>query len=192
VDASLPPQGLVTTSVIVSASLIAAVTDVLRFKVYNVLTFPLMLSGLLFHATVGGESGLYASTMGLGAALFLLMLPYVFGILGAGDVKFVAALGAWVGIYPMLAMLLIGCVVTGVYGVGVMLFYGGHRQVWNNLIIICLRLRAFGRTFSGDDAVEPVQLIARQDDRRRRLIPFTAMVSVGVLLTLLLMRGLSG
>ena len=36
------------------AALIAAVTDVRSFKVYNSLTIPLLLSGLVYHGFVGG------------------------------------------------------------------------------------------------------------------------------------------
>ena len=46
---------------------VAAVTDLWRFKVYNWLTLPLMASGLLYHASVGGLPGLGAS---VGALLF--------------------------------------------------------------------------------------------------------------------------
>ena len=46
------------------AALIAAVTDVWKFKVYNLLTFPLLASGLLYHAIYGGTPGLAGSIVG--------------------------------------------------------------------------------------------------------------------------------
>ncbi len=44
----------VPIALILMAALVAGVTDVWKFKVYNLLTFPLAASGLLYHAINGG------------------------------------------------------------------------------------------------------------------------------------------
>lgn len=93
--------------VVFLASCWAAVTDVWRFKVYNILTFPLLVSGLLYHLFTGGMSGLGNSTAGLLFGFGTLLMPYVMGAVGAGDVKFFAAIGAWLGYLPMLPILFI-------------------------------------------------------------------------------------
>src|SRR5438552_1328783 len=80
------------------AALIAAVTDVWKFKVYNLLTLPLLASGLLYHAINGGTPGLAGSVVGALAGFGLMILLYTIGGMGAGDVKFVTALGAWLGL----------------------------------------------------------------------------------------------
>jgi len=73
---------------------IAAVTDLRRRKVYNVLTFPTMAVGLILNTWLDGLTGLLVAVAGLllGGALFLL--PVAAGGRGAGDLKLLAALGA--------------------------------------------------------------------------------------------------
>ena len=51
----------VPIAMVLLASLIAAVTDVWKFKVYNLLTFPLLASGLTYHTFYGGAAGLAGS-----------------------------------------------------------------------------------------------------------------------------------
>jgi prepilin peptidase CpaA len=78
-------------------ALVAAVIDFRRFRVPNALTFPLCISGLVFHAVVNGLSGLQYSAGGIMAGVLILLLFYVLGVMGAGDVKLLAAIGAWIG-----------------------------------------------------------------------------------------------
>ncbi len=103
--------------------------------------------------------------------------------MGAGDVKFVAAVGAWLGLEPMVLVLLIGCLATGLYAFAVIIYHGGYRLAWVNLQLAILRIVLIGKHFGADDDVETVQAMAKEDDRRQRLIPFTAMITVGVIAT---------
>ena len=43
--------------VVLAASVLAALTDVWKFKVHNYLTLPLLVSGLLYHGSVEGLAG---------------------------------------------------------------------------------------------------------------------------------------
>jgi prepilin peptidase CpaA len=74
-----------------------AFIDLRTRRVPNILTIPLAALGLACAA--GGVTILTFQAACLGIALgFLLMLPgYVFGATGAGDVKLLAAAGAWLG-----------------------------------------------------------------------------------------------
>jgi Flp pilus assembly protein protease CpaA len=159
------------------------VTDVWRFKVYNTLTFPLLGAGLLYHAAVGGTAGLSHSFTGLLFGLGVLLVPYTQGWMGAGDVKFVAAVGAWLGLEPMVSVLVIGGLATGLYSSAVIVYHGGYRQAWVNLQLAVMRLTLIGKHFGADDDVETVQAMAKEDNRRQRLIPFSAMITVGVITT---------
>ena len=59
--------------VVAVALTIAAITDLRQFKVYNVLTFPLIISGILFHAVTPWGEGFGFTLLGvlLGFGLFL-------------------------------------------------------------------------------------------------------------------------
>ncbi len=80
-----------------AASIVAVYTDTRHGLITNRLTFPTMALGLVLHAVVGGWTGLGTAALGCAAGLGLLIIPFLLGGLGAGDVKLMAALGAVVG-----------------------------------------------------------------------------------------------
>ena len=76
--------------------IIAAVIDGIQLKVPNWLTFPMILSGWIFSFCWMGWPGLGWSLLGTGVWLALLLPPYAVGGMGAGDVKLLAGVGAWI------------------------------------------------------------------------------------------------
>jgi prepilin peptidase CpaA len=82
---------------LVSAVLIAAaVIDGWKFKVPNWLTFPFVIGGWIYSASQFGWEGLGRSLVGTVVGLGLLLPAYAIGGMGAGDVKLLAGVGAWV------------------------------------------------------------------------------------------------
>ncbi len=166
--------------VIAGCALWAAITDVSKFKVYNYLTIPCFVGGLVYGALMYGLSGFL---FGLGGALLglgILIMPYLMGGLGAGDVKFVMAIGTWLGPVLLLPAIIIGCSATGMYSLVLISRQGGFRGAWLNLRLMFMRLSTIGKHLTFEDDFEAVQSVAQRDDRRGRLIPFSAMVSVGI------------
>lgn len=83
---------------LVSAVLIfAAYIDGKQLKVPNWITFPMVFSGLLYHSVAHGWAGASASLLGIGCGLLCLLPLYSIGGMGAGDVKLMAGIGAWLG-----------------------------------------------------------------------------------------------
>ena len=76
---------------------IAAYIDWKEHRVPNWLTFSAWGLGILFHVSMSGTAGLGASLMGSVVGLATLIVPYALCGMGAGDVKLMAAVGAWVG-----------------------------------------------------------------------------------------------
>jgi prepilin peptidase CpaA len=76
--------------------------DLKTRRIPNFLTFGIALSGLAFQSVWFGWNGLSEGALGLLLGFSLLFIPYLFGGLGAGDVKALAAMGAWLG--PVLVM----------------------------------------------------------------------------------------
>ncbi|HZK18678.1 MAG TPA: prepilin peptidase [Clostridia bacterium] len=77
----------------------AVCTDLYRGKIYNLLVYPSMVIALVALTIKGGLGGLAAGVVGLAAGLLLLMIPFVLGGMGAGDVKLLALVGAFKGPY---------------------------------------------------------------------------------------------
>jgi prepilin peptidase CpaA len=75
----------------------ACVTDVRTRRIPNALTFGAAALGLAFHGVAGGFAGLWTAALGwlVGVALFLPF--FLLRGMGGGDVKLLAALGAWLG-----------------------------------------------------------------------------------------------
>ena len=83
---------------LVSAILIwAAYIDGKQLRVPNWMTFPMVLAGLAYNTWAGGWGGLEASLAGMAVGLLCLLPLYAVGGMGAGDVKLMAGIGAWLG-----------------------------------------------------------------------------------------------
>jgi prepilin peptidase CpaA len=79
------------------ALLISLLTDIKHRKILNVVTLPLILFGLSYFTFINGWEGFLFSGKGFLVGLSLLLIPYVLGGMGAGDVKLMAAIGSMTG-----------------------------------------------------------------------------------------------
>ncbi len=168
-------------AVVLVAALAAAVLDVWKFKVYNAVTLPLLVSGLLYHGVLGGAVELAGSLLGVVFGFGILIGFYVMGGMGAGDVKLMAAVGAWLGMPSTFFVFIASSLATGIYAIVLVLAYGKLTETWVNLQIVWYRLTVIGRHLGAEDKVETE---VNRADRRSRLIPFAAMVALGVVATL--------
>ena len=75
---------------------VAAVIDGWKLKVPNWITFPMILTGWVYSFASGGWTGLGWSLLATFFGLALLYGIYMVGGMGAGDVKLLAGIGAWV------------------------------------------------------------------------------------------------
>jgi len=162
--------------VIYAASTLATITDVRRFRVANALTLPLLASGLIYHAAMEGWSGLGQSLMGAAFGFLVLLLPYAAGGMGAGDVKFLAAVGAWLGLPMTYHVLIAAAIAGGVYALILTIATGRFRETWH-------RFRAI-LTATPAPPESSVTRVVTEADRRQKLVPFAAMVAVGLVFTL--------
>lgn len=106
---------LLATIILTVVVLAVAFTDLGERRIPNVIVFPAALIGLALNASRGWQ-GLWFGGKGLAIGFALLFIPHLFRAMGAGDVKFLAAVGAFVGsvdvfrvwllallVYPLLA-----------------------------------------------------------------------------------------
>ena len=90
---------------IVAASVyftLACTTDTFKSKIPNLLNACLLIAGIVLGIMALGMHGFLLSLSGLGLGIGLLLLPYLMGGMGAGDVKALGALGALTGPYDLL------------------------------------------------------------------------------------------
>ncbi len=111
----------------------ATVTDLQAARIPNALTVTSGLLGLLAHATLPGGFGWSTSLGGMAAGLAVFFPFFALGGLGGGDVKLMAALGAWVGWPAVLSLALYTALAGGVVAIGVAVAHGYLRQALRNL-----------------------------------------------------------
>ncbi|HEY1066525.1 MAG TPA: A24 family peptidase, partial [Pirellulales bacterium] len=100
------PTQLVPLIIVAVFVLAAALVDMWKLRVYNVLTIPLMIAGLAFHTYFNGAAGFGVSLGGMVFGFAVLLAPYMMGGMTNGDVKLLVAIGAWLG-FPLVMIVFI-------------------------------------------------------------------------------------
>jgi len=88
----------------------AAFTDWRMRRIPNGITVPAAILGVAYHALFPSGSGMVFGLSGFAVGFLLLLLPYILGGGGMGDVKLLAALGSWLGPYWILVALAAGTI----------------------------------------------------------------------------------
>lgn len=129
------PVWVVTVTLVV-----AAVIDGMKLKVPNWITFPMIASGWIYSTAFSpfaGWEGLFLSLIGTAVGLAVLMPAYAVGGMGAGDVKLMAGVGAWMWGTVTLYAFAVSAIVGGVMAVVMVLSQGAwqkHKnQFWSIL-----------------------------------------------------------
>jgi len=123
---------------------VSAVSDLRTRRIPNAVTFGGAALAFAFFLTQHGVRGLGWSVLGwtIGCALFLPF--FLLRGMGAGDVKLLALIGAWLGPLLVLRVALYGAIAGGVVGVVVALYHGYLRQALWNMWFLVLYWRTNG------------------------------------------------
>ncbi|MBN1590227.1 MAG: prepilin peptidase [Pirellulales bacterium] len=130
--------------VLVSVILIAAaIIDGWKLKVPNWLTFPMVFSGWAMSTYLFGWEGLIGSLIGTAVGLALLLPLYAIGGMGAGDVKLLAGVGAWVWGWVTFYAFCFSAVIGGLIALGMVLYHkkfhhhmGQFRAILTEILVV--------------------------------------------------------
>ncbi len=101
--------------------------DLKEHRIPNILTFSALIAGVLLQLLLQGWDGLLYSLSGL-AVGFLILIPfYIKGGMGAGDVKLMAAAGAFLGFKGALLAVGLTLFAGSIMGVFLLVLLGGIR-----------------------------------------------------------------
>jgi prepilin peptidase CpaA len=156
-------------------ALAAVVFDVRTRRIPNALTFGAAGAGLAFALMTGGLSAAAGSLLGwiVGAGLFFPI--FALRGMGAGDVKLLAALGAWLGAVDVLYLALFASMAGGVVALAVAMSRGYLGRAFANLWLMLMHWRVAGPS--------PVPGLTLRDTRAPRLA-YAIPIAIGVLCTL--------
>ena len=156
----------------VLVALAGAVNDVRSARIPNRLTYTALLLALPLRTTLLGLSGLKSGAIGLLVAGGLFLLLFVMGAMGGGDMKLMAAMGAWVGSTQVVRLILVAALAGGVLAIGRIIFSNMVGQTLRNTVqLTCYR-------FTSGLQPHPEFNVQSPDSKR---IPFGVAIAVGAL-----------
>lgn len=115
--------------------------DVLFRRVFNWLVILGIAAKAVGLAIAADTSPVFAqqwpaALAGMGLAFVFMLAFYVFRAMGAGDVKFFAVLGFWLGTAPLLPIWLAGSLLAGIHGLIGFFYKNGVMGQWVALQLI--------------------------------------------------------
>jgi prepilin peptidase CpaA len=166
---------------VVVFTLTAAVTDFRTKKIPNRLTVPAFAAALVYHGAVGAWTGgwggfgaaLLTSLGGFGVGFGILLLLWLIGGGGAGDVKLMGAIGAWLGPWNTLVVFFVSTIFVIVMSaafLGYQLIAKGMTKTKSRYMSAEGNAKS-SRGLSAEDA-------ATNRKVRRRLLPFGVPVAL--------------
>jgi prepilin peptidase CpaA len=158
--------------------IVGAVIDGIKLKVPNWLTFPMIISGWVYSSSAAAWTGdpwwcgLGWSVLGMSVGLLLLLPAYAIGGMGAGDVKLMAGVGAWVHVTHTFYAFCAAAIVGGVLAVAMVLIRGAWRKHTNNFWMI------LGEIMTIRDASELSEIAAKRKSSML-LLPYGIPIAIG-------------
>src|SRR5437764_1449894 len=150
----------------------AAVIDGLKLRVPNWLTFHLVIGGLAYSAWIDGGAGLLRGSAGAALGLGLLLPLYAIGGMGAGDVKLLAGIGAWVGPALTVGAFVTSALTGGLMALAMVAWSGQYVRHW-------VQFQAIGHEILA--VRDPAKLAESAAARKptMMLLPYAIPLSVG-------------
>jgi len=100
---------------------VATWTDWKQRKIYNKLLGPAFLIALILQVVQKGWPGIWTCLLGSLVGLSILLIPYLLGGMGAGDVKLLAVIGAFGGVNLVITSFIYGALLGGLVSLVILL-----------------------------------------------------------------------
>jgi prepilin peptidase CpaA len=149
--------------------------DIRTNRIPNYLTLGCALAGLGYQLGFHGLSGLADGLLGMALGFGLLIFFYLLGGMGAGDVKALAALGAWLGPWQTL-LLFVYMAFSGLLVILVFLWWKG--LLWGKIQRLWQFLLSWVLLRSHQSTPTPAPSPPAKKDR----IPYGAALALGMII----------
>jgi prepilin peptidase CpaA len=155
----------------------AAVEDLRTRRIRNWLTFSLLITGVAQSFLPGRTVSPGDSALGLLVGLALPLLLFLIGALGGGDVKLLAAIGAWMGVAGILQVFAVEAILGMLMVLAQAAVAGRLPTLLRNSAVVAINLRHLNEM--GLDHVRATGLSCRSVDRP---LPFAVPVFAATLI----------
>jgi len=158
---------------------VCLVTDLAERKIYNIVVLIGLAAALVLNLLeLGLKTGLLQTFSGFLTGILLLFIPFALGGIGAGDIKMLGTVGAFLGSSLVVQVMLASALAGGVYAIIVMLknksllrrMNSIYRAIWCSIIV---RERTYLESLQ-DSAAE------------QQTIPYGAAITAGVIIIYLM------
>ncbi len=160
--------------------IVAAVIDGIQLKVPNWLTFPMIFSGWIFSAITYGMAGegwyvgLGWSLAGTAIGLALLLPAYAIGGMGAGDVKLMAGIGAWVHCWITFYAFCLSAIIGAIIAIGMVVIAGKTKKHKSQFVSIVNEIMTVRNP-------ETLATIAAERKSTMMLLPYGIPICIGTI-----------
>ncbi|VEF46230.1 Flp pilus assembly protein, protease CpaA [Bacillus freudenreichii] len=155
--------------------IISVVTDLRSRKILNIVTLPAILAALIYHSLTFGLGGFLFTGKGFLVGLGLLLIPFFMRGIGAGDVKLLAAIGAWKGALFVLYTGVYAGIIGGLVAIVILIKNGRLSSTLKDMLFALMFLRGANGSLqipaAGHSSIS---------------IPYAIPIALGALLTFLM------
>jgi prepilin peptidase CpaA len=161
-------------ALLISVGSLSAIFDLKVRKIPNWLILVGALSGIVLNG-INGLNSFSQSLAGLAVGILVLLLPFAFGWIGAGDVKFFGVIGSILGVSWLPRVFFYSALVAGViallYVIGGSVRFGRIKDLWTDLKLGVISL--------GQVMPEPVAVRSRE---RGDSVPWGVAFAIGTII----------
>jgi prepilin peptidase CpaA len=163
---------------------LAAAVDLRWRRIPNALTGMLALLGLLQSFTAGHTVSPWQSILGLLTGAALLLALFAIGAVGGGDLKLLAASGAWLGPKLVFQVFLVEAVLGMIIVLITCAIHGRLRLLMNNSLLLATNIAHVNQL--GTEHVQETGASLRSVDRP---LPYAVPIFLATLIVLSFGRG---
>lgn len=170
--------------------IMAASFDVKKNKIPNFLTFPLIIMGLVLNIIMDGFSGLIFSLNGFAFGLAIFFIPFAMGLMGAGDVKLMAAVGSFMGFKFTVMSTLYTAAAGLIVAIGYLIYKKKVFSYFRKYLVSIIRVILININFKDNSTLEnklkryAYYNAAPNDTNEKLYVPYGLAIALGTLFVL--------
>jgi len=160
---------------VITTAVVGCLHDLRNRRIPNYLTFGSAVLALVYSAVTAGLPGLGVALAGWAVGILLFIPFFLLRGMGGGDVKLLAALGAWVGPAALLSLTFYTAIAGGVMALMVILWQRKLHSTFGNIWLLLCHWRGSG--------VRPLDEVSLDNKDAPRLA-YGLPIAVGAVLTI--------